>query len=427
MDPLPSPVIAAGALFVLIAVIGVMIATQPLEAAPGPNVSGSANGSSPQSACPTIYAPVCGTDNATYANECLARAAGAAISYQGACMEVKAPGCTDSDSGKNVLEAGTAFSQESRTDSCLNASAVTEYYCSGGAIANETIQCPSGYACNAGMCAEPLVPAPSCTDSDSGRDMYVAGNVTAGGAVYYDSCSLVNQVKEYYCLNSTADSTLLACDLGSQCMNGSCVEMPAVCNETDAGRDAMKKGSLTLYKGYSLISQELDSCYDERTVNEWYCSGSSVANENINCGLDSECGDGACVALSCTDSDQGQNLLIKGITSKGRDSYSDSCAGTYNVNEYYCLDNVIQHGLSTCPTGYACLDGACAPENACMDTDSGRDYYNAGMVTKGPASYSDTCKGTLLVEYYCSDNTVMSETVGCGATASCYGGYCRAK
>ena len=59
-----------------------------------------------QTACPAIYMPVCGMDNHTYGNDCVANRSGVAIDYMGACGGngngiLPQPGNTANVSGPN--------------------------------------------------------------------------------------------------------------------------------------------------------------------------------------------------------------------------------------------------------------------------------------------------------------------------------------
>ena len=66
-------------------------------------------------------------------------------------------------------------------------------------------------------------------------------------------------------------------------------------------------------------------------------------------------------SLICTDSDGGNNPYVKGTTTLGSQTYTDSCSTTNTLKEYYCANNQIQNYMVICPTGYTCQDGACKP------------------------------------------------------------------
>lgn len=91
-------------------------------------------------------------------------------------------------------------------------------------------------------------------------------------------------------------------------------------------------------------------------------------------GIDENCNgiDEACTTVStsttppitCYDSDNGQDIYIKGTVTYQGSGYTDYC---YSVNlsgqlvgEYFCNSNgIAQVALISCPSGYFCTDGAC--------------------------------------------------------------------
>jgi hypothetical protein len=331
--------------------------------------------------------------------------------------------CVDTDSGKNTLENGTVvLGSESKTDSCASETFIVEYYCQNNMIVNESIECPQNHICMDGKCTiEPEV-VPMCTDSD-GRDELTSGFVNYSGKVYNDECVMIDQVKEYYCINDSLSHSNYICDPGFQCIDGACIEMPTNCTDSDLGKDESKKGMVSITKGFTLFTKESDYCVDENNVREFYCDNSTLGSQIIKCGEDHGCTNGACIYQSCEDSDGGQNLLSAGITSKGTVSETDKCSDVYNVIEYFCSDNKILSTTNTCPSGYWCEVDKCVPEPNCVDSD-GKDPLNYGTVTKGSITKTDECNGIILTEWYCDGKTIKSEEFDCTGTGACSSGAC---
>src|SRR5512135_2148615 len=66
--------------------------------------------------CTLEYNPVCGADNLTYGNPCMAACSNMTIAHSGKCQQVS---CADSDGGKDVLVKGTVvYGNDSFVDSC---------------------------------------------------------------------------------------------------------------------------------------------------------------------------------------------------------------------------------------------------------------------------------------------------------------------
>lgn len=143
----------------------------------------------------------------------------------GACTEKV---CTDSDNGKDTSRAGTTTSgPDSQTDSCFDRTAVKEYFCDDGRIANERVACASGYSCINGKCEQD-----KCVDSDSGKDTSKKGTTAYGALNYTDSCYSDTSVLEYYCgSDSSISNEKISCGTGKECYDGLC--RTAQCQKTD--------------------------------------------------------------------------------------------------------------------------------------------------------------------------------------------------
>jgi len=135
---------------------------------------------------------------------------------------------------------------------------------------------------------------------------------------------------------------------------------------------------------------------------------------------------------TCTDSDGGIDLSIKGIVRAGG-VYEDRCEGA-SVLEYYCSGRSMNSSIVPCAEGFMCDGGACIqppptnmtePEPVCLDTDGGNDEWTAGSVVFGGNTFRDVCQGAFdLLEYYCENETAQQRTLNCGTGNKCENGAC---
>lgn len=275
------------------------------------------------------------------------------------------------------------------------------------------------------------VSAPSCTDSDGGKDATVKGSVESTSGRGTDTC-LGNgeMVMEYYCSGGLMNTADINCTGGKVCSDGACRDVP--CFDTDGGKDSSVKGTVQ----YQDI-QYTDYCTPEGNVKEYYCSpAGGYTTEIIGCNLSEECIDGACVAKpACTDTDGGENLLVQGTTTYGSVSQQDSCANGYAVIEYYCGEGVLKSAQMECATDEECLGGKCvsspsAPSEECTDSDGGQNIHQKGTVTywsEGERhTATDSCSGTYAVwENWCnSEGGIGFGPIDCDGGEICSNGRC---
>jgi hypothetical protein len=261
--------------------------------------------------------------------------------------------------------------------------------------------------------------APSCIDTDGGKDLFRKGIANGSTGSVEDACINANTVGEAYCNGSEAILEMLTCSIGYECKSGACIK--AACTDTDGGKDTETKGTTTAQD----ISKT-DACSSDFSVNEFFCEGITVSNMSMACDAGKECASGACREAACNDSD-GDNSGTAGTITKGADSYNDSCESNTSVKEYYCEANAIKSRTAACAEGYKCSAGRCA-KDVCVDSDDGRQIGTKGTTTFGEISYTDSCySATTLLEYYCSSDTVVSHAqIECGTNKECYDGICRA-
>lgn len=367
--------------------------------------------------CGTERAYVCGEDGNTYTNACYARESGVRVAYEGQCAQQNQTSqvCTDSDNGKNALEAGVITKGEvTYNDSCASTTAVFEYYCTDNEIQSERVNCPEGTECSGGRCAAPL-----CNDSDGGQVANVFGTVVKGTERHPDECADANTVREYYCSGNSVADILLTCPSGTVCTGGVC--NASVCTDTDGGFNLFERG--TVREGGGVY---IDYCSDTSSVKEYYCSNGTMAQTIGNCGEGFYCSDGRCLEYTCRDTDGGRDEDEFGTVSKGSDEWSDECYDDNTVREYYCDGNEVSSTRIDCGSSEICSDGQCV-RVTCTDSDGGRYPFMPGTATKGMLTQADECKNaTTLKEYYCSGNEITMEEVACagGCLESGGIGYC---
>ncbi|NYZ61097.1 hypothetical protein H0O01_05375 [Candidatus Micrarchaeota archaeon] len=271
--------------------------------------------------------------------------------------------CTDSDGGRDTGAAGrVSVGSLVRSDSCVGASTVKEYYCEEGILGVSDIPCGSGYVCTNGACT----PVP-CSDSDNGEVAETKGTATSGATSQTDSCASETSVTEYYCSGGGILSKSISCGTGKHCSDGACVAY--TCTDSDGGQEPGEAGTASIGD-----NRKTDTCSsDNRKMTEYYCDASgNIRNASISCASDETCRDGACVEAACTDSDGGQTKGTAGNTTLGTTSHTDSCYSNTSVLEYYCSASGISETTLTCDSGYYCNAGACA-RVSCFDNEENLD------------------------------------------------------
>jgi len=339
--------------------------------------------------------------------------------------------CTDSDFGKNILEAGTtSLDPAVEMDSCADQNTVTEFYCSNGAIMDEDIACPADFECDGGACQPKPGVILVCDDTDGGVSRIKKGTATVSDGKSTvgsetDYCVDGNNLQEFFCDNEMIDSIEIACPGSEYCLDGECVlaMQPLVCNESDSGKDYTSAGFVS-----DGINKFSDSCSGTE-LTEFYCSGTDVLNITVDCiGLGQICANGACED-ECKDSDGGLDSENKGSATKGSESETDSCIGSSQINEYFCSSsNEIKNQTLSCPLGYWCIygSGECTKKPACVDNDGGNVTLIASSATSATTTKYDSCNGTdYVLEAYCDDNEdAVYANIYCGSGSTCSAGSC---
>ena len=310
---------------------------------------------------------------------------------QSACMK-------DSDGGKNIYVKGEVSGYDKdgnprkAEDYCSSKIQVAEVYCDNKEAQTSWLDCPDGYACDDGACKKsekPLSPA-VCKDSDNGQSPYVYGKLyyqpkgEQTGKSVADYCVGRTKVQEFYCTGvdgNVPQYYWFDCPQGYLCSEGACLkqkeETKTSCSDDTDGENVFHKGSVK-YVNPELPTAThyyLDSCADNDTVWEAYCSKDVYAYKQLDCPSGYRCKEGACLQTTtvpvpsdakayCQDSD-GFNLTQLGrviYKSAGEKKYLvevDECIDSNRVLENTCDGTEPRRSAYACDNGYFCSNGAC--------------------------------------------------------------------
>lgn len=336
--------------------------------------------------CTGEYTPVCGIDEKTYSNSCIAKQAKVEIAYAGACKKKPELKCTDTDLGKDTSVSGIVTAGETTAlDTCKNITTVKESYCSGSFVSVDLVDCPVNSACADGKCTV-IEPRPSpvppiqipemvsgCNDSDDGDNPPISGTVSLGNSsINTDYCIDARNLKEFYCdANNTVQSRELPCP--SPCINGACNALsaasPPTCNDTDSGNHPFTAGIVSVNDNRTYA----DVC-DGEFLTEYYCVFSSIPYATSNREICSNlgpyrCSGNACtpVSYSCSDTDGGDNIALAGTSTTYADGAAikisaDFCADARTLREFSCISDIYGtiKSIDHVCVG-RCIDNVCTP------------------------------------------------------------------
>ncbi len=302
-------------------------------------------------------------------------------------LETNVFDCEDTDPDQSLFVKGEVKRNgKIYIDQCEGVG-VRKYMCAPPVGVGSSIY-PCEEGCNNGVCTKK-----NCEDiSDSENNKYVTGEINYLGKTYNDEC-VGSSVREYSCALGGYGYSDAPCENG--CKNGACIESSEPkCEDDDPEQSLIIKGTVN-----SNSNTYVDTC-EGVGVRQFMCSVVGVGSSVYPC--EGACGDGVCVVSAptlCTDSDQEQNIFIKGKVVYASKEYPDECQDSSSVKQYACAAG--GYGYSDYLCQYGCADGICL-ESLCSDTDTQNDVSQKGEVVYQGKSYPDSCKDNSVRQYDCA-------------------------
>ncbi|TFG35590.1 MAG: peptidoglycan-binding protein [Parcubacteria group bacterium] len=252
--------------------------------------------------------------------------------------------CVDSDKGIDQYVYGKVVEKTyaSYYDTC-EGNQLKEWYCSDSGKSYKYIDCPFG--CVDGVCKKSTGNSTStkvvCSDSDGGKDYYIAGKVGHGDGflINYDVCIDNNTIKENCCGSGYYNYEFYTCPRG--CQNNACIkeniyETPTSsissiispkaitstigCTDSDNGNNYYLKGSGSGWNTNNELIKFSDTCYKDVSTNatsscsgsycflaENYCEGKYVKTDlGIKC--PNGCKEGGCLSATASGAQSMQDM-----------------------------------------------------------------------------------------------------------------------
>ena len=294
-----------------------------------------------------------------------------------------------------------------------------------------------------------------CTDSDSGLNYFIKGNVIYNNYDYPDSCvtsdAVVNegQPNEYHlevgdiqeyacyypqdtkrCYETSCPFIKYHCPYG--CKDGACLSassnIPSCMSNHPIYGQAWYDNNGILTNSSCLSCSPI--CDKVGTPEEgWYSSCDNSLIKLDTCGvrkgnLDCNDNDGKDYFIRGTNSFQGSNTIEICSDENGKPTTGEE--GT-SVIETWCQNGIKKEEVHVCENG--CSAGACVK---CSDSD-GRDYYTRGTNEFDGSSTIEICvgddgkpttgeEGTQVTESWCENNERKTEIYPC--SNDCSAGAC---
>lgn len=291
--------------------------------------------------------------------------------------------CTDSDGGRNYYLRGSldmncapGAACGAWVDSCRDSITLLEYSCEN--TNGELYACPNG--CSDGACLKEKCQTLWWFDN---QHSYCQQKSFCGAYMYYGLRTFATEAE---CRANLPNATTCR-DESYGCYSGDlpcCTGLKAVPMAIAGAADGLCAtatcGSICRPCGNGKCDSNENKCNCPDDCGSQACAnkcGDGVCNEFVCVGSECPCVETAVtcpkdcgVQETCSDTDNGNNLFVRGTVSYWRpgysQKYSDYCFSDYRyVMEYYCGKDVSPAGSGmtamsfACPEGYICRDGAC--------------------------------------------------------------------